>query len=72
MLRLKSVDLKKEKIETLVIPVCEDREIHYRKTVTALVKKAKKLKEFKTIFSIEDSDIHQIKNRKYLFSKENY
>ena len=47
MLVLKSVDLKKVKTETLLIPVCEDRNIHDDKTVSSLITKAKKLKEFK-------------------------
>jgi leucyl aminopeptidase len=47
MLHLTSVDLKKVKTETLVVPVCEDKNIHAEATITALVRKAKKLKEFK-------------------------
>ena len=34
MLQLTSVDLKKEKIETLIVPVCEDKAIHTDKTLT--------------------------------------
>jgi len=47
VLRLKSVDLKKAKIETLVIPVCEDEDIHDDEEISSLVKKAKGLREFK-------------------------
>ncbi len=47
MLYLKSIDLKKEKIRTLVVPVCEDKNIHADKTLLDIIKKAKKLKEFK-------------------------
>ena len=47
MLYLKSVDLKKEKIESLVIPVCEDKNIHEDKTIHSLIRKAKKIKAFK-------------------------
>ena len=47
MLYLKSVDLKKEKIESLVIPVCEDKNVHEDKTIQALIRKAKKIKAFK-------------------------
>ncbi|MCD4805838.1 MAG: leucyl aminopeptidase, partial [Desulfobacterales bacterium] len=47
MLSLKSIDLKKVKTETLIIPVCEDRDIHDDKIVSSLITKAKKLKEFK-------------------------
>lgn len=47
MLELKSADLKKEKIETLVIPVCEDKEIHDNRTIISMIKQAKKIKGFK-------------------------
>jgi len=47
MLHLKTVDLRKEKTETLVIPVCEDAQIHDNKTIVSIINKAKKLKEFK-------------------------
>ena len=47
MLSLKSVDLKKEKIESLVIPVCEDRDIHANKIICSLIDTAKKIKAFK-------------------------
>lgn len=46
MLRLKSVDLKKTKIESLVIPVCEDKNIHEDKTILSLIRNAKKVKTF--------------------------
>jgi leucyl aminopeptidase len=46
MLRLISMDLTKEKIETLAIPVCEDQNIHKDPLITAIIKKAKSLKEF--------------------------
>jgi len=46
MLHLKSADLQKVKTETLVIPVCEDKDIHDDKTITSLIRRAKKLKEF--------------------------
>ncbi|QTA92800.1 leucyl aminopeptidase [Desulfonema magnum] len=47
MLELKSVNLIKDKIETLVIPVCEDKEIHDNQTIVSVVKKAKKIRAFK-------------------------
>lgn len=48
MLYLKSMDLKKEKkIESLVIAVCEDKNIHEDRTILSLIKKAKKIKAFK-------------------------
>jgi leucyl aminopeptidase len=47
MLSLKSVDLKKEKIESLVIPVCEDKNIHDDKIICSLVDTAKEITAFK-------------------------
>ncbi len=47
MLRLISADLKKDKIETLAVPVCEDKNIHSDATLQAIIRRAKKLKEFK-------------------------
>jgi len=47
MLHLKTVDLKKTKTETLVIPVCEDTQIHDNSAIVSIINKAKKLKEFK-------------------------
>jgi len=46
MLSLKSVDLKKEKIESLVIPVCEDKNIHDDKIISSLVDTAKTVRAF--------------------------
>jgi leucyl aminopeptidase len=46
MLHLTSVDLKKAKIETLAIPVAEDKDIHVDGSIKAVIKKAMKLKEF--------------------------
>ena len=47
MLQLTLVDMKKEKIETLIVPVCEDKTIHTDKVLSNLIRKAKRLKEFK-------------------------
>ncbi|MDM8526292.1 leucyl aminopeptidase [Desulfococcaceae bacterium HSG8] len=47
MLKLKSVNLKKDKVGILVIPVCEDKDIHDNQTVSSLAKKAQKIKGFK-------------------------
>ena len=47
MLQLTPVNLKKDKIEILIVPVCEDKVIHTDKTVSGLIRKAKRLKEFK-------------------------
>jgi leucyl aminopeptidase len=46
MLDIKSVDLKKERQQALIIPACKDAAIHGDKTINALIKKAKALKEF--------------------------
>jgi len=47
MLTLKQIDLKNEKTTTIVIPVCEDKNIHTEKTIISLVKKARTSKQFK-------------------------
>jgi leucyl aminopeptidase len=47
MIHLKSVDLKKEKIESLIIPVCEDMDVFDDKNIVSLIRKVKKIKEFK-------------------------
>jgi len=47
MIYLKSVDLKKEKVESLVIPVCEDKNVFENKIIISLIRKAKKITEFK-------------------------
>ena len=41
MLALKTVNLKRVKVDTLVVPVCEDRQIHTDKTLKALIDSAK-------------------------------
>ena len=46
MLALKHIDIARTKIELLAIPVCEDKEIHTDKAVSALVKEAMRIKEF--------------------------
>ena len=45
MLKLKSIDLKKTKIPTLAVPVCEDKDIH-QGLLSKLAGQAKKIKEF--------------------------
>lgn len=47
MLEFTTTDLKKEKAETLIIPACEDQDIHDSKTISLLVQKAKAYAEFK-------------------------
>ena len=46
MLRLSSIDLKKTKMETFAIAVCEDKNIHDDPLIEAVIKKALRLKEF--------------------------
>jgi len=46
MLHLTAVDITKTKIASLVIPVCEDKDIHENTTISTLIKQAKKIKEF--------------------------
>ncbi len=46
MMQLKSVDLKKTSVDALIIPVCEDKEIHNLRKISSLIKKAKSLNEF--------------------------
>ena len=47
MLEVKVVNLKRVKVDTLVVPVCEDGEIHADRTVTSLIDQAKALAAFK-------------------------
>ncbi len=47
MLSLIAPDPKKDAVELLAIPVCEDKEIHTHRTIAALVRRARKLPEFK-------------------------
>ncbi|MBW1893381.1 MAG: leucyl aminopeptidase [Deltaproteobacteria bacterium] len=47
MLNLTTADLKKTAISTLIVPVCEDMEIHEKSIIKTLIREAKKLKEFK-------------------------
>ena len=47
MIEIKSVNLKRAKVETLVIPVCEDRDIHTDPSVSSLIEMAKAYDEFK-------------------------
>ena len=47
MIKFRTVDIKKTVVETLVIPVCEDKNIHTDSAVAVLAKKALAVKEFK-------------------------
>ncbi len=45
MLKLKTIDLQKEKVATVAVPVCEDKDIHTG-VLSKLVAQAKKIEEF--------------------------
>ncbi|PQP35785.1 leucyl aminopeptidase [Desulfobacteraceae bacterium SEEP-SAG9] len=47
VLQLIAADLKKEKTETLIIPVCEDKDIHDNQAISALIKLTREIKEFR-------------------------
>jgi len=47
VLEFVTVDLKKEKVETLIIPVCEDKDIYDNRSLSAATKKARSFPEFK-------------------------
>ena len=47
MIRFSSADIKKAAVEILVIPVCEDKNLHPDRAIAALAKKALAVKEFK-------------------------
>jgi hypothetical protein len=40
MLRLKAVDLKAQKIDTLIVPVCEDKKIHDDRIINTIIVKS--------------------------------
>ncbi len=69
MLKLTSIDLKKVKTETLIIPVCEDKEIHDDATISLLIKKAKQLKEFtgKKDDEVIFYDLKEVKAKRVMF-----
>jgi leucyl aminopeptidase len=67
MLNLKAMDLKKEKIGTLIVAVGEDKKIHDDPTINAMIQQALKLKEFKaekgddvTLYNLKGFDIKRI------------
>ena len=60
MLNLKAIDLKKEKIDTLVVAVCEDKNIHDDPMINAMINQALKLKEFKAEKS-DDVTLYDLK-----------
>jgi leucyl aminopeptidase len=67
MMGLKAVDLQKQKIETLIVPVCEDKEIHEDRIIKRVIKKALQLKEFKaekddelTLYDLKDLNTKRV------------
>ena len=62
MLELKSGNLRKDKTEVLLIPVCEDKDIHDNRTLAALAKKAKTFKADQEAFDKLLNDIDQNKS----------
>ncbi len=67
MLKLRAADLRTQKIETLIVPVCEDKEIHADRVIKGIIQKALKLKEFKaekgdvvTLYDVKDLAIERI------------
>ena len=46
MLEIKTINLKRSKVETLVVPVCEDQDIHTDPSLTSLIGTAKAYDEF--------------------------
>ena len=67
MLRLSSIDLKKTKMATLAIAVCEDKDIHDDPQIAAVIKKALQLKEFNgkkdeaiTLYDVPDIKVQRV------------
>ena len=69
MLTVKSSDLKKTKIDTLAVPVCEDKNIYDDVSLKAVIKKALGLKEFdgKKDETVTLYDLPEIKTRRVIF-----
>ena len=61
MVRFTSIDLKKAKVSTLVIPVCEDIGIHEDPVISAMVATARSHDEFK---GRKKTEIHHLIQRK--------
>jgi leucyl aminopeptidase len=66
MLEVKVVNLKRVKVDTLVVPVCEDAEIHADRTVKSLIDQAQALAAFKgkkgdvvTLFKPADTGVNR-------------
>lgn len=46
MLNLKSIDLKKQRVASLAVPVCQDKDLHTKKALQALIATGLELPEF--------------------------
>jgi leucyl aminopeptidase len=70
MLHLRSVNLEKQKIDTLAIPVCENKDIHDDPAIKAVIEKAMKLKEFggKKDESVSLYDLPDVNIRRVVFT----
>ena len=67
MIGLKAADLRAQKIDTLIVPVCEDKKIHDDRIINAIIKKALNLKEFKaakgdqvTLYDLKDLNTKRV------------
>jgi leucyl aminopeptidase len=69
MIHLKSVDLKKEKVALLVIPVCENKTVFDDEIIMSLIRKAQKIKEFKGSKNDEVTfyDLTEVKAERVIF-----
>jgi len=69
MLTVKSADLKKTIVDTLAVPVCEDKNIYDDASLKAVIKKALGLKEFngKKDETVTLYDLPEIKTRRVIF-----
>ena len=69
MLRLKAIDLKKQKFDTLIVPVCEDKKIQDDRIINAIIKKALNLKEFKAAKGDELTlyDLKELNTKRVIF-----
>ena len=67
MIGLKAADLQRQKIDTLIVPVCQDRKIHEDRIINGVIKKALQLKEFKaekdnelTLYDLKDLNTKRV------------
>lgn len=67
MIGLKAADLQKQKIDTLIVPVCQDRKIHEDRIINGVIKKALRLKEFRaekdnelTLYDLKDLNTKRV------------